>query len=412
MVNISGMRYLLLLSLVIVPFSLLFSQEKLSTKKLDRGKNYFFSSKYEKAINALNSAIDSNSLTGKEKEEALLFLGLSYAKNNQIYLAEEELEEVLNLNPEIELNPEQFDNELIVLLEELKKEIITSFKISTNPDGAEVYINGKIKGETPLDIVKIVAKKYEILILKNGYQAHRQNVVLKPGEPGNLDVTLDKKTNRGHIVISSTPEDVDVFIDSTFAGKTPLTVNNVAYGNHIIGFVKKNYDPRTGTFHINEQQNTYLDISLEKRQNIFLLSALFPGLGQIKRKHYAHGFFFAGTTAGFFAYYINYTYKNDPNKGKLYMSERSDGFYIGENPVLESEYRYEEIARAREREDYLNRKTKIWIVGTILYIGNLIDTYFIDKSDTIKNKMKKLENFSFQIEPGMNSVLCNIKFQF
>jgi len=401
----------LFIIVLIAPF-LLFAQEDLSSRELERGRKQFYSSDYEKAIETLSAAIENNKLAQKVKEDARLLLGLSYVKNNQYYLAEEELEEVLTCNPERTLNEGEFDQQLITFFENLKKDLLGSLEISTGSVEAEVYLNGNPRGTTPLAIEKIVAKKYNILLLKNGYKSLEDVITLRPGQNNQFDFALERKENTGHLVLHSVPEETTIYIDSTVAGTTPMIISNIPYGNHLIIFEKKDYIPRRGVFQINDSQSTYLEVELEREMNAFLLSALMPGVGQFQKKRYLHGAFFSGATIGFLGYLINFTQKNQPNEGKPFMSEQWDGYYIGEERVSEEEYRREQHLRSQEENEYLNRKTRIWVVGALLYIANLVDIYNIDKAERVNNALKKPEKFGVDFSADKQIISCTIKFMF
>ncbi len=407
----SRVKYLLFIMLILI-YSDVFSQQKLSSIELERGKKLFYSSKYEKAINVLSRLIETKKLSDKEKEEAHLYLGFSYAQNRQIYLAEEELEEVLDLNPDKKINPEHFNTSLVQLFEEIKKDVIGRLEVYTNPEGAEIYIDGKIAGKSPLIIDKIVSRKYNILTLKNGYRAYEQKVTVRPGKNNKFELNLEENKNKGHIIIHSTPEGADLYIDDVPVGKTPLVIKNINYGKHKFRFEKRNYDPRTGTLIINDSKSTFLKIKLSKRRDVLTLSELFPGLGQFQKKRYIHGAFFSGATLGFLVYFVNFTSKNRPNKGKPYMNIKYDGYYIGDKKVSKEDYDLELALRAREREEYYNKKHKILVVGTLIYIINLVDIYLIDRMDQKRNLNKKPEKFGFSIESNSQYIACRINFSF
>jgi formylglycine-generating enzyme required for sulfatase activity len=70
----------------------------------------------------------------------------------------------------------------------------TELAISSRPPGAEVLVDGELRGTTtadPLTVVLAGSDPYEIEVRKEGYVAHRQSVIPRPGLGQSLEVTLN-----------------------------------------------------------------------------------------------------------------------------------------------------------------------------------------------------------------------------
>ncbi len=65
--------------------------------------------------------------------------------------------------------------------------------LSTDPPGAEVYVNGGASGitEEPLQVGKLRPGMVEVILLKDGYRPHTARIELKPGESLPLHVKLE-----------------------------------------------------------------------------------------------------------------------------------------------------------------------------------------------------------------------------
>jgi len=62
--------------------------------------------------------------------------------------------------------------------------------ITSEPDGAMVFINGELKGVTPLSNYEVTPGIYEIVILKPGYKVFVKTVTVNPGEVEEINIVL------------------------------------------------------------------------------------------------------------------------------------------------------------------------------------------------------------------------------
>ena len=64
--------------------------------------------------------------------------------------------------------------------------------ISSNPEGADIEINGGFKGNTP-DLTSVQAGEYTLRVLKAGYEPWERRIVLDPGEKVNIQADLKRQ---------------------------------------------------------------------------------------------------------------------------------------------------------------------------------------------------------------------------
>jgi formylglycine-generating enzyme required for sulfatase activity/serine/threonine protein kinase len=65
-------------------------------------------------------------------------------------------------------------------------------RISTNPAGAQLWIEGKpVPGETPIKLENLDPGTYELLLRSASYQDLRSEVTVAPGEEGNIELSLE-----------------------------------------------------------------------------------------------------------------------------------------------------------------------------------------------------------------------------
>ncbi len=119
-----------------------------------------------------------------------------------------------------------------------KGEIYGILKISTNPEDAMVFINGKYKGQSPLEIGSIISgENYEVMIKKDGYREWRKTVTAGNNKILNLQIKLEPSF--GLLSINVIPW-AEVIIDGNRYGETPLLNIKLQTGNRKIKLINKN----------------------------------------------------------------------------------------------------------------------------------------------------------------------------
>ncbi len=157
------------------------------------------------------------------------------------------------------------DRELLVKLQKPKPVVKTALlSIRSEPAGANVYINGKLVGNTPYLKRKYLKKNLIVKITKKGYKNdefsinHKKNrelmVKLEKKEPKEPAVKKEevgfftkmfkpeKAGNIGTLIVNAKPGD-KVTIDGRKYTKFPVTLKNIPIGKHNIFIVRKGKKP-------------------------------------------------------------------------------------------------------------------------------------------------------------------------
>jgi PEGA domain len=133
----------------------------------------------------------------------------------------------------------------------------SALNIASGQTVAQVYLNGRLIGTTPLKKTGISFKK-GLLRVTSSQNVWEQNVTFTPNAETtlNLDlgvspsfsgsdvVWLDRSNSTPSLSIVSDPSDSQVSIDGTDVGTTPLSLNITA-GTHLVKISKDNYLPRS-----------------------------------------------------------------------------------------------------------------------------------------------------------------------
>ena len=151
----------------------------------------------------------------------------------------------------------------------------TSFVLAvvTSPAGAEVIIDGKPRGLSPVNISKLTAKPHQVEIKLKGYQSQKKTVTPPtplPTTPISETFTLKPITPKSFpIIIKTTPPKATVTLDGVkIKVKTPFKAK-VKPGTHEVTFSLKGYEDHTLTFKTPAKAETIpLTVTLKKLQPV------------------------------------------------------------------------------------------------------------------------------------------------
>lgn len=114
--------------------------------------------------------------------------------------------------------------------------------IISTPQGAELTINGKTAGVTPLTLPAVPHGRYLLSASLRGYRTVYQTLEIDAGERQVLDLTLAPL--HGLLLVHSSPEGADIEINGVHRGTTPVLVTDLPYGVHRAQLSKSGYLPR------------------------------------------------------------------------------------------------------------------------------------------------------------------------
>ena len=139
-----------------------------------------------------------------------------------------------------------------------------TIKLSSNPSGAEVFINSEYQGTTPLTI-RARPGLLTILLNKEGKKSFTKKITVAPGEKVNL-LNISLGELYGQISINTTPPRADVILDGQVIGaKTPVTIRNVRRDKqHILRLEAYGYEPWERTFDMEESTDKKFNVIFER----------------------------------------------------------------------------------------------------------------------------------------------------
>ncbi len=100
--------------------------------------------------------------------------------------------------------------------------------IITEPDNADIYIDGEYVGKSPKSISSIKNDKHELKLLKQGYMSISKEIILDTDET----VIINEKLEPVEEVIITTEQKSDkIYVDNVLVGISPVTIE-LTYGSH------------------------------------------------------------------------------------------------------------------------------------------------------------------------------------
>ncbi|RIH90527.1 PEGA domain protein [Calidithermus terrae] len=94
--------------------------------------------------------------------------------------------------------------------------------VTSNPPGAQVFVNGQLVGNTPVNL-SLNPGSYTLELRRQGYQTYRTTVAIAPGANSRVNVNLSPAVSQGVLTVTSNPSNADVYVNGRLVGRTPYS---------------------------------------------------------------------------------------------------------------------------------------------------------------------------------------------
>jgi len=140
-----------------------------------------------------------------------------------------------------------------------------SIKVTSNPSKADVYIDERYAGITPITLEGISAGTHVVTVKLTGYKDYSKEVKVSSNKTTSLKAKLTKiKSTSGNIKVTSSPSKADVYLAGQNVGKTPITIKSVAAGEYTLEVKLKGYNPYKTTVKVSANKTTPVHAKLTK----------------------------------------------------------------------------------------------------------------------------------------------------
>ena len=130
--------------------------------------------------------------------------------------------------------------------------------VSSSPGGASVTLDGTNYGQTPgsgsLRLNNIVTGYHTVALTLSGYTPYTTQVNVNANTVSEVSALLQPtgpKSATGKLSVSSTPSGANVLVDNNFIGITPLTLNEIPVGSHVVTLQLTGYQNYETTTSVN-----------------------------------------------------------------------------------------------------------------------------------------------------------------
>lgn len=135
-----------------------------------------------------------------------------------------------------------------------------TISILANPE-ADIYIDRKFQSNRIYN-GRLGAGTHVVEVKKDGYKSDTRIVLIKKGEEYQELFVLDPML--GSIDVKSTPLAAMVYLDDELKGKSPLRIEGLSIGKHVIKIVKEGYVSSINDVTVSEDETMYIEQSLLK----------------------------------------------------------------------------------------------------------------------------------------------------
>ena len=136
-------------------------------------------------------------------------------------------------------------------------------KVTSDPSGATIYLDGDVIGTTPLERSDLTPGESTIIVSKEGYEPNSQQIRLIASQLKTIHVDLFLMM--GSVSITTNPTGADVWLDGQSVGKyqgTPIIKNKLTLGKHTARAALEGYEDATSNFTVEYNKKTPVELNL------------------------------------------------------------------------------------------------------------------------------------------------------
>jgi PKD repeat protein/uncharacterized protein (UPF0548 family) len=172
-------------------------------------------------------------------------------------------------------------------------EIMTgSIRVESQPEGAQIYLDGNDKGTTPTTLTDLEPGLYKVEVkeagvIENGYKEWKETVEVGPGEEVSLNAELLRKTGSIRVesvprgaglylvgdLVKSEPLPEKIYADSSYYGTTPKTLTDLGPGSYKVAVKKGGYIDWVKKVYVEAGEETLLQVILQQQYGSISVSS-------------------------------------------------------------------------------------------------------------------------------------------
>ena len=125
--------------------------------------------------------------------------------------------------------------------------------VSSEPEGAEVTVNGIVKGVTPLRVEGVPRGRATVKFRLDGFAEEVRELAINAGDVQTLPIVL--KGLPGTLQLTSVPDGARFYVNNEAKGKGPLSIPGLTPGEYVVRAELEGYGPMTKTIALGNGQS-------------------------------------------------------------------------------------------------------------------------------------------------------------
>ena len=119
---------------------------------------------------------------------------------------------------------------------------VGAIQVSTSPNGATVTLDHDETRTAPATFLNVDPGTHTIVATLEGYDPVSRTIQVSPGQTAQTSITLGPvSTSSGSIWVRSVPSGANIYLDGIYRGSTPMTIGNLAAGDHTVRLRRTGY---------------------------------------------------------------------------------------------------------------------------------------------------------------------------
>jgi len=138
--------------------------------------------------------------------------------------------------------------------------------ITSDPEGADIFLNGRLKGRSPLDMGSVTPDTYRVMARLAGHDAVEKTVKVNAGRRAVATFYLEKKKTRGRLYVTTQPSSCTIKIKEINQQYSEGMA--LEQGRYSVQVSKKGYAGKTEAIEIAAGEGLDLYVALEKQMPV------------------------------------------------------------------------------------------------------------------------------------------------
>jgi hypothetical protein len=151
--------------------------------------------------------------------------------------------------------------------------------VRSTPAGARVILDGRDVGRTPYTAATVGGGAHTVRVVRDGYAPVERRVVVSANQSDatvNVQLTRARETvpvpassatsgrSAGSLMVDSRPTGATVYVDGKMSGTTPMLLEGVDAGDHVVGIEIEGYRKWSSNVRIVAGERNRVAASLER----------------------------------------------------------------------------------------------------------------------------------------------------